>query len=403
MRSRKKIDQQELHEQEQCASYLESLPLELVQHILSLCPDEEGEELGEAQQKSTKALIESCKHFYNFFQPPRLMLKFLQAVVDDDRSVVKAALDKKPELLLIDPSVYGLVIESQLTWQKFYAENPLHMAFKRRQLAMVNIMLPYYNKLKKLYKADPELSAEEKKAKIKALTTHKIEALSCWKPYKRPKGYYEVHIPEEYAKYAESLVNVFTEETFPGGKLSQKTESALLLLLNILVPKTPVCLDECIDVELFLLATIKAYLDSKDFNDQNYSHRRTFLVRVIGLIQSALSPEIARLWGYSLQSLYKNLEFVDFLFEKINTPPIPVLRKNEKPFYRSSRCAPEGLGFEHCVHDDGTLSGGMSWRKPPMHKAYRRFKSIISRKDRNLSLVTYYAKPEEELHCCVLI
>jgi hypothetical protein len=50
----------------------------------------------------------------------------VQAVVDDNRKQVKAILNQYPELLHETPKIHeNLVIESQYTWQKFYAEKIL--------------------------------------------------------------------------------------------------------------------------------------------------------------------------------------------------------------------------------------------------------------------------------------
>jgi hypothetical protein len=73
-----------------------------------------------------------------------------------------------------------------------------------------------------------------------------------------------IGIPREYKICAKSLIDVFREETFPHGtavnsRFSENTESALSSLINILIPKNAVHLDEHIDPELFLLALYKAY------------------------------------------------------------------------------------------------------------------------------------------------
>jgi len=72
----------------------------------------------------------------------RKLESFLSAVIDDDRKMVQGILNKNPELLFIDPPA-NLVIESQHTWNKFYAESALNMAAKRKQIEMIKIMMPY--------------------------------------------------------------------------------------------------------------------------------------------------------------------------------------------------------------------------------------------------------------------
>src|SRR5689334_13374719 len=70
---------------------------------------------------------------------------FLQAVIDDDAEMVKKCLEINPEVFLGEPNK-NLIIESQLTWQKFYAENALMMAVKRKQIKMIELLLHYYDK-----------------------------------------------------------------------------------------------------------------------------------------------------------------------------------------------------------------------------------------------------------------
>ncbi len=128
---------------------------------------------------------------------------FLQAVINDDIETVKKCLDAEPDLIAGQPDK-NLVIESKLTWQKFYAESALTMAVKRKQIKMVELLLPYYDKL------------EQTEDIIKA----KTEALSAWVFYETKKNAQnenEIVIPEEYAAYAQSLIDAFKEETFPNG------------------------------------------------------------------------------------------------------------------------------------------------------------------------------------------
>lgn len=78
----------------------------------------------------------------------RAMRTLLQAVIDDKRDKVKKILDHRSNLLLEDLNKMEVdVIESQYTWQTFKAERPLIMALKRNQVKMVEIILPYFEKL----------------------------------------------------------------------------------------------------------------------------------------------------------------------------------------------------------------------------------------------------------------
>jgi hypothetical protein len=73
--------------------------------------------------------------------------------------------------------------------------------------------------------------------------------------------------------------------------LSEPTESALLSLLNLLVPKQAVKLDGCIDVELLFLALYKAYTSNSAIFNNNWAKQDALCIRVIGLIESVLIPE----------------------------------------------------------------------------------------------------------------
>ena len=236
------------------------------------------------------------KHFYSMFKEDltqRACRILYQACIDDYRDTVKRILDSRPDLLLIEPPS-NLVIESKWTWQKFYAKNPLIMAVQLKQIEMLTLMLPYYDNL-------PQTD-DVKQAKA--------EAMSAWVGYQVQKntlGEDEIVIPFEYANYAKSLIDVFSEETFPNGNyrygmLSEKTEFALLTLFNRLLPEQAVKLDDYIDVELLLLAIYKTYWDHFD-TLKNWLQREAFCNRVSGLIQSVLTPETGKIFCESLDEV----------------------------------------------------------------------------------------------------
>ncbi len=228
---------------------------------------------------------------------------FLQAVMDNDGETVKKCLAAEPELILGQPDK-NLVIESKLTWQKFYAEAALTMAVKRKQIKMIELLLPYYDEL------------EQTEDVIKA----KAEALSAWVSYETQKNanYIDkIVIPREYANYAQSLIDALKEETFPHGKpgigripmnvaLSEKTELAFSSLINILLPKNAVKLDDYIDPELFLLALYNAYRDNFDLFQRlfrDYELSDIFCFRVIGFAQRVLTPETAKIFCEGLNNV----------------------------------------------------------------------------------------------------
>ncbi len=260
---------------------------------------------------------------------------FLEAVMDDDIETVKKCLDAEPDLISGQPDK-NLVIESKLTWQKFYAENALTMAVKRKQIKMVELLLPYFDKI------------EQTEDVIKA----KTEALSAFVFYETKKNAQnkdEIIIPQEYAAYAQSLIEAFKEESFPhgipgnagvpmNGALSAKTDSALESLFNILLPKKAVKLDDYIDPELFLLALYKAYDDN--FHEfQNWEQRDAFCLRMIGLAQNALSPETAKIFCEGLYYVVEENRKISGRAESLKL-------FDGEAFYRTSRAGGSGLGFD---------------------------------------------------------
>src|SRR3990167_1399882 len=272
-------------------------------------------------------LSNTGNYFHRMFKEEltkRAMRTLYQAVIDDDRETVKRILVARPNLLLVEPPT-GLVIESKLTWQKFYAEKPAIMAAKRKQIKMLELI--------------DELEQTELVKQAKA------EALLAWSPYKtqqNAQGEDEIVISRLYADYAKSLIDVFMEEAFPNGtkgKFSEKTENALKLLFDILLPKKAVKLDDYIDPELFLLALYTVYRDHFD-SFQNWDQRDAFCVRMIGLAQSVLSPETAKIF---CEGLYYVVE------EKraISARAVALKLLDDELFYRLSRDSRSGLGFEY--------------------------------------------------------
>jgi hypothetical protein len=303
-------------------------------------------------------LAEACKTFHRQTAPARQakfkkpMQKFLHAVINDDRTAVKNLLDRYPKLVLaIPPS--DLAIESQFTWQKFYAEDALTMAVKLKQIKMTQLLLSYYDKL----------------PQTKDVIITKEQALSACKLYEMQRnenGEDEIVIPEDYARLAKSLVDVFREEKFPNGvpglnkiprniELSAPTELALTHLIDRLVPKAVVKLDQHIDVELLQLAIYKAYVKNSIFFNYHLNRLDALCIRVMGLIKTALIPETGEI---ECEGLY---EFVTAMErgEEIEISPLAAAHKFKggEEFYRSSRDSREGQGFEFVCNFVGMATG----------------------------------------------
>ena len=278
-------------------------------------------------------LARTCRSFHGFFNQElinRALRQLWQAVIDDDHKTVKRLLDVRPGLLLLKAPA-GLQIQSQYTWVTFDVENEsaLSIAAKRKQINMIKLLLPYYDKL--------EQTGE--------VIQGKAEALLAWKAYtiqKNASGEDEIVIPSDYANYALSLINVFKVETFPNGvkgKFSEKTEDALKLFSDILLPKKATKLDDYIDPELLLLALYKAYRD-QFYTFQNWEQRDAFCVRMIGLAQSVLTPETAKIF---CEGLY----YVAGENRKISDRAESLKLLGGESFYRASRESRSGLGIEY--------------------------------------------------------
>lgn len=254
----------------------------------------------------------------------KLLQALLQAVVDEDHKRVVEILALNPGLLLLKAKK-GDVIQSQFTWVKFDVEDEcaLSIAVKRKQNNMIRLLLSYYDKLRQ----------------TEVVLDSKVEALSAWNEYivrTNDRDIDVIDIPEEYTRYVQFLVDTIKQESSENDDLNEQTKTALASLLNLLVPKSAVKLDECIDAALFLHALNMAYDDAHFTNSKQKS---TFLIRVIGLVESILSPDTAKML---CQGIYYVLE-----------ENMPIDKKGEslmlapgKPFYRSSRDAQTGLGFD---------------------------------------------------------
>jgi len=262
--------------------------------------------------------------------------KLLQAVVDGDQLGVKKILDQNPELLeLAAPD--DLVIESQLTWQRFKAEHPLVMALKRDQVKMVEVMTPYFEKL----------DGGDK------------EALRQWRIADQQKQAAKTR--SENFDF-ESLIDVITKETFLNGKdistknaygtttittFSQETEDALEAFRKAVLPDEAVLCDYY-DINELLKAALKAYATHFDkFKSNNAREQRTiFCVKVIGFIQSLFSREDAEVWCEGLCNVVEENKKIRERAKKLKQP-------GGDSFYRSSRSSHGGLGFEYFIGRSG--------------------------------------------------
>lgn len=315
----------------------------------------------------------------------KLLPKLLKAIIDDDRKTVKEMLDAMPQLLLLTPTP-DCVIESQKTWKKFYAEGALKMAVKQKQIKMIKLLVPYFDKL------------PQSEDVINART----EALSHWKFCERLKSNYgeEIIVPREYDLLAESLYGVIREEIFPNDispinlmrkniELSDSTELALSSLLNLLVPRKAVMLDECIDTELLLFALYKSYVDFiRSLDSYYYWNRQDALsIRVIGLIQSALIPEMAEIFCEGFDDVFTDTKIGKGI--EIGLKASKHKLKGDEGFYRDNRDSQAGLGFELFSGIYGVARWNTNHEGTELRRRARRFGKSMLNKDNEFS--EYYA------------
>lgn len=320
----------------------------------------------EKDYKNSAALSTSCVQLYSLYQPAltkqhlHLQQQFLQAVVDDRIEEVKSILNIHPGLLLDAPK-QKLEIESQYTWQRFNleGENALTIAAKRRQLEMLESLMPYVDKLQ-----NQKLAGE-----IKA------DVLSKWPFYEHKEEKNEFHIPAEYITDLKAMIEVFKNETFPNGtgdeaKLSDTTEIALQQFRNKILPENAVTLAESVQVELLLYAAYKIY-DDGDFDVLKDSDKQSAYRRYIhGFIQSLLSPKDAEKWCEGLVSIIAEQR-------EISERARSLKLIGGENFYRSTWDSFSGLGGRYFCG-----GGGEFWRTGRRFKASSRlFGEAISSKN----------------------
>lgn len=321
----------------------------------------------------------TCKFAHTLFKETfnfrRVQKELLQAVVDGNADKIHSVLCTHPQiipdLLLLDPQS-SFTVESKLTWQTFYAENPLTMAAKRKQINIIECLLAYYRQL----------------AQTKVVDDARTESLSAWKCYEMQKDGNgndtdQIIIPQEYIAYFESLVTIISAETFPYGtlsrtnnKLSEQTEFALTALLNILIPKKAMKLDDCLDMELFLLAALQVYRDENIL--QGSRQYDVFCIRVIGLILSVLPPETAEIWCESLNTVVNAIKANKEI--KISEAAHKHKLKDGSSFYRSSRDSRVGQGFDFVTSTDSCAAAGPLRRRMWMRDCSSSWKNYVEQK-----------------------
>lgn len=293
----------------------------------------------EAVTASLCTLSSSCRHFHGLFHADlkrRAQQKVWQAVIDDHQQTVIKVAHTYPRLLL-QAAPLGFAIKSQYTHQEFdlSGETLLSVAVKRKQIKMIEILLSCLSSVEQTNEDKKQIS----------------DALSRWSPYKKTKLINNkdlIIIPIEFEVYTQLLISICINENFENNTISSTTEIALNKLFDILLPKIPQRLDDCIDQELFLFSLYLAYYNNFD-RFISHVQRWLFQDRIIGFAQSLLSPETAKIFceGFS-NVIFNNCA--------ISEKASKLLLNDDKPFYRLSRDTRLGMGFEYHARHSKTYS-----------------------------------------------
>jgi hypothetical protein len=369
---------------------LTDLPSQALARITSFLPNlPDVVSLAKVSRFTHSALAQEGVMKKRAFEP------LLLAVMEDDRKKAALILEQYPEYALRVKQKQKLIFESKYTFQKFDLEgcSPLALACQMRELEMVKLLLPaadsYIASLKREEGALKEAALKEKREEkgeedtqgalknlektIKQAEEERTKALALWKPYAthhNERGEEEITIPPYYQALLQPLIDAFTREAFPNGEemealLSDVTEVALASFREQILPPTPIKPDY-LDPELLLLAAYMAY--DLNFNQfQSWDQREHFCAKVIGFIQSILSPETAKVFCEGLYEVVEENKPIS-----ARAASLRLLRYGRRettaPFYREAASSVVGLGYKDkythasrgCSRRGGGWRGGVS-------------------------------------------
>lgn len=293
------------------------------------------------------SLLESNEALKNAIYQ-RLVLELLQATIDDDYQKVKTILDFDPQLLLIEPRDVGVTeIESKLPWQRFLTEKPFIMAQKLKRFAMTSIMLTYFEKIAP---ANDMKAGDAKDAKSEAEKQWVFpEFLDVQFQPKEDEDLQKKYIKDYLNPLIETIafdntveVDWINEEA-QINKLNERTNQALQTFRDILLPNRAIAIDECLDIEQFLIAANKVYSDDVF---QNWHQQQVYIINVISFILGLAPPPLSKAYCSSLYD-------VVLRFKPIKKEALVFKMHNGQPFYRISRDSHFGLGFTFFLGDRG--------------------------------------------------
>jgi DNA-binding transcriptional regulator/RsmH inhibitor MraZ len=269
-------------------------------------------------------------------------------LIHDKRDEISSLLDQDPNLLLT-PMPEGTWVKSKYTHLCFdvSGETILSIAAKLRLKKMLEQFKPLQDKL-------------VAQSPVNALLI--AETLSKWFRYQHD-AHGRIIIPQKYIEVFSELITQLREQK-PYDEALQAFREKILL-------KQPVKLgsnleDGYWDVELLLHAAYQCHTDSLLMFPYWAPERIDYFVKVIGAIQSVLSPETAKMVRLGLLLMKGSRDTLDGIFslyhsenrEQVKETCIQVaeqasmtdlVKDNIAEFYRPSPDFTSGLGCDHFV------------------------------------------------------
>ncbi len=268
----------------------------------------------------------------------RAFSKYLQAIVFNSPLMISPILDAYPHFLLEKPKDHGITeIECQHTWLRIKPgdKTTFGMAQELRHIDAMKAMFPHYEK--KLNDA----RAREDKSAITALENAWTMRLPTEDEQKALRKKYtdELIMPVITALAADTTLQtswVTNPETGLGETKIDHASDATLNALKKLKEKLfePKTLEDCIDVNQFLIALYEAY-DTHFNTFQNWHQQDAYAVLCIGVGQSIVGHDLGERF---CQGFYNTV----YRYEEIGKRAKTLVLPDGRSFYREQ---PDSLGL----------------------------------------------------------
>ncbi len=263
-------------------------------------------------------------------------LQYLQAVIFNDKLTVSSMLRSHPNFLLAKPEDYGIEeVTCQHTWLTYLTkgESAFSMAQKLGHIDVVNAMFPYYQN---------ELKVADKYKNQSRVTELEDMWIMLIPNEAQQKALQDLYIDNLILPMIQALA---ADTTIQSGwdiraeearfeHISEGTLKAWQALRNQLF--RPKLMQDCIDVDQFLIAVYKAY-DIHYDTFRNLTKREAFVVLVMGLAQSLVGRGLAEIYC-------RGLDYVVRRDYAINADARALRLWDGRSFYREKRDG-SGLGL----------------------------------------------------------